>query len=327
MPDLVRHFLFLCILHKPEEQSCDKSGVSLVVMHNHVNDFFIYLENERGLSARTLKAYRRDLAQLLQFLETEDISRPEQVTQHHIRALIAQKHRKGLGGKSLQRLLSAIRSLFRWMLREGIAQQNPATAVKAPKSSRHLPATLDTDTISQLLDIPCDTPLAIRDKAIMELFYSSGLRLSELATLCWDQVDLGSGMVTVTGKGNRSRMVPVGRIAVEALLEWRKARASFASFEEPHVFVSQRGSPIATRTIQARIRHWAKHQGMPQSIYPHLLRHSFASHMLESSGDLRAVQELLGHADISTTQIYTHLDFQHLAKVYDKAHPRAKKKS
>ena len=295
-------------------------------MKSHVKQFFLYLENERGLSPRTLKAYRRDLDQLLQFLAQEEIDRPEQITQHHIRAFIAQRHRQGLGGKSLQRLLSAIRSLFRWMLREGIAEHNPATPVKAPKSPRHLPATLDADTIGQLLDIPCDTPLAIRDKAIMELFYSSGLRLSELAELRWEQVDLPSGMVTVTGKGNKSRMVPVGRIAAEALLEWRKARVKFASFEEPHVFVSQRGSPIATRTIQSRIRYWAKRQGMPQSIYPHLLRHSFASHMLESSGDLRAVQELLGHADISTTQIYTHLDFQHLAKVYDKAHPRAKKK-
>ena len=295
-------------------------------MKTHVNNFLGYLKTERGLSPRTLQAYRRDLEQLLVYLDAEEIDSPEQVTQHHVRAFIAQRHRQGLSGKSLQRLLSAIRSMFRWMLREGIAEHNPATPVRAPKSPRHLPATLDADTIGQLLDIPCDTPLAIRDKAIMELFYSSGLRLSELATLRWEQVDLGSGMVTVTGKGNRSRMVPVGRIAAKALLEWRKVRAKFAPLEEPHVFVSQRGNPIATRTIQSRIRYWAQRQGMPQSIYPHLLRHSFASHMLESSGDLRAVQELLGHADISTTQIYTHLDFQHLASVYDKAHPRARKK-
>ena len=295
-------------------------------MKTHVKNFFVYLKNERGLSARTLTAYQRDLKLLLQFLDTEEIDRPEQVTQHHIRAFIAQRHREGLGGKSLQRLLSAVRSLYRWMLREGLAEHNPATPVRAPKSPRHLPATLDADSIGQLLEIPCDTPLAIRDKAIMELFYSSGLRLSELASLRWEQLDLTSGMVTVTGKGNRTRMVPVGRMASKALLEWRKARGQFASFEEPFVFVSQRGTPIATRTIQARIRYWAKRQGIPQNIYPHLLRHSFASHMLESSGDLRAVQELLGHADISTTQIYTHLDFQHLAEVYDKAHPRAKKK-
>jgi len=295
-------------------------------MKGHAKNFFVYLKHERGLSPRTLQAYQRDLGQLLQFLEAEEINQPNLVTQHHIRAFVAQRHRQGLGGKSLQRLLSAVRSFYKWLLREGFAEHNPATPVRAPKSPRHLPATLDADTIGQLLDIPCDTPLAIRDKAIMELFYSSGLRLSELASLHWEQVDLGSGMVTVTGKGNRSRMVPVGRIAAEALLEWRKARVKFASFEQPHVFVSQQGNPIATRTIQARIRYWAKRQGMPQNIYPHLLRHSFASHMLESSGDLRAVQELLGHADISTTQIYTHLDFQHLAKVYDEAHPRAKKK-
>jgi len=295
-------------------------------MKAHVKNFFVYLENERGLSTRTIKAYQRDLDQFLQFLDAEEIEQPGQVTQHHIRAFIAQRHRQGLGGKSLQRLLSALRSFFRWLLREGHAEHNPAIPVRAPKSPRHLPATLDADSIGQLLDIPCDTPLAVRDKAIMELFYSSGLRLSELATLHWEQLDLGSGMVTVTGKGNRSRMVPVGRIAVAALHEWRKTRVKFASFEEPHVFVSQRGNPIAVRTIQSRVRYWAKRQGIPQNIYPHLLRHSFASHMLESSGDLRAVQELLGHADISTTQIYTHLDFQHLAKVYDKAHPRAKKK-
>jgi integrase/recombinase XerC len=295
-------------------------------MKNHVNSYFDYLKNERVLSERTLVAYRRDLDQLLNFLETEEIDQPELVNQHHIRAFIAQRHRQGLGGQSLQRLLSAVRSFFRWMMREGFARHNPATPVKAPKSPRHLPATLDADTIAQLLDIPCDTPLAIRDKAIMELFYSSGLRLSELAALHWEQIDLVSGMVTVTGKGNRSRMVPVGRIATEALLEWQKKRGQFAPFEEPHVFVSRRGNPIALRTIQERIRYWARRQGMPQNIYPHLLRHSFASHMLESSGNLRAVQELLGHADISTTQIYTHLDFQHLAKVYDKAHPRAKKK-
>ena len=174
-------------------------------MKECIKNFFIYLKNERGLSARTLKAYQRDLDQLLQFLETEEIDRPEQVTQHHIRAFIAQRHRQGLGGKSLQRLLSAIRSLFRWMLREGLAEHNPATPVRAPKSPRHLPATLDADAIGQLLDIPCDTPLAIRDKAIMELFYSFGLRLSELASLRWEQLDLPSGMVTVTGKGNRSR--------------------------------------------------------------------------------------------------------------------------
>ena len=295
-------------------------------MKDHARNFFAHLENERGLSARTIKAYQRDISLLMSYLEAEGIERLEQVNQHHIRALIAQKHRQGLGGKSLQRLLSAMRGFFRWLLREGLVEHNPAKVVRAPKSPRHLPETLDADTINQLLEIPLDSPLAVRDKAIMELFYSSGLRLSELAALQWEQLDLPSGMVTVTGKGNRTRMVPVGRVASEALLEWRKVRGQFASFEQPHVFVSRRGNPISPRTIQSRIRYWAKHQGMPQNVYPHLLRHSFASHMLESSSDLRGVQELLGHANISTTQIYTHLDFQHLAKVYDKTHPRARKK-
>ena len=288
--------------------------------------FLDYLAQERGLSPRTVVAYRRDLGQLSKFLAETGIERVTEINEHHIRALVARRHRQGQSGKSLQRLLSSIRGFFRWLLREGLVEQNPALPVRAPKSPRHLPGTLDVDTIGQLLEIPVDTPLAVRDKAMMELFYSSGLRLSELATLTWNQLDLPSGMVTVTGKGNRSRMVPVGRKALEALLEWRKSRAAFAALEEPAVFVSRNGNQISPRTIQARIKYWAARQGLPRSVHPHLLRHSFASHILESSGDLRAVQELLGHADISTTQIYTHLDFQHLSKVYDKAHPRAKKK-
>jgi integrase/recombinase XerC len=295
-------------------------------MKQQLNQFLKYLHTERGLSERTRSAYQRDLIQAVDFFESEGLSSPAKVTEHHVRALVAKLHRKGLGGKSLQRFLSSLRGFFKWLLREGQADQNPAVSVRAPKSGRHLPGTLDVDTVNQLLNITDTSPLAIRDKAIMELFYSSGLRLSELAGLTWDQLDLQSGLVSVTGKGNRSRMVPVGTKAIAALLNWRKERAAYASYEENHVFVSQRGTPISTRTIQARIRHWAIRQGIPQNVHPHLLRHSFASHVLESSGDLRAVQELLGHADISTTQIYTHLDFQHLAKVYDKAHPRARKK-
>jgi integrase/recombinase XerC len=291
-----------------------------------LKQFLEYLRDERGLSERTRSAYSRDLLWLMEYLHSRQITDPARVSEHDIRALVAQRHRQGLGGKSLQRLLSSIRGFFKWLLREGLAEQNPALAVRAPKSDRHLPATLDADTIDRLLDIRDKSPLALRDKAIMELFYSSGLRLSELAGLCWNQLDLASGLVSVKGKGNRERMVPVGRKAVDALHEWRKARATLAPYDQPAVFVSQRGSPISTRAIQARIRHWAIRQGIPQNVHPHLLRHSFASHVLESSGDLRAVQELLGHADISTTQVYTHLDFQHLAKVYDKAHPRAKKK-
>ena len=288
--------------------------------------FIDYLANERGLSPQTLKAYQRDLTRYSRELERLALASPAGVQDHHVRSFIARLHRKGLGGRSIQRVLSSIRSYYRYLMREGLASQNPAVSVKAPKSARKLPATLDTDTITRLLDIPTDAPLAIRDKAIMELFYSSGLRLSELAAITWHQVDFGSGLVTVTGKGNKTRMVPLGSYAQKALVEWRKVRGQFADFTLPEVFVSQRGNPISVRTIQSRIRHWARHQGLPQKVHPHLLRHRFASHMLESSGDLRAVQELLGHADISTTQVYTHLDFQHLAQVYDKAHPRARKK-
>ena len=295
-------------------------------METHLKKFQDYLQYERGLSPRTRKAYQHDLSQLSSEMLRLDITQPSQVSEHTIRGLIARRHRQGQGSKSLQRLLSAIRSFYRWLMKEGLAENNPATAVRAPKSARKLPATLDADAVTQLLNINDNSPLAIRDKAIMELFYSSGLRLSELAALKWGQIDTSSGMLTVTGKGNKTRMVPIGSYAASALLAWQKVRGNFAGFDEPHVFVSKLGKPISTRTIQVRIRYWARRQGLPQQVYPHLLRHSFASHMLESSGDLRGVQELLGHADISTTQIYTHLDFQHLAKVYDKAHPRAKKK-
>jgi len=279
------------------------------------------------VSPRTVKAYARDLDAFQDFLTAEGVTEPGPVTEHQVRALVAQRHRQGLGGRSLQRLLSAIRAFYRFLLREGAATHNPAEGVRAPKSARKLPATLEPETLDVLLSFPVETPIDARDKAMMELFYSSGLRLSEVAGLTWDRLDLGSGMVTVRGKGNRQRMVPVGRKAADALRAWRKARGALADFDEPHVFVSRQGGPLAVRSIQARISHRARQQGIPEQVHPHLLRHSFASHMLESSGDLRAVQELLGHADIATTQVYTHLDFQHLAEVYDKAHPRARKKT
>ena len=292
-----------------------------------IKRFLHYLVNERGLSPRTRDAYRRDLQELVAFMATQNIAELSSVTEQQVRTLVAQRHRQGLSGRSLQRLLSSIRSLFRWLLREGKARSNPATQVRAPKHPKKLPATLDVDDISRLMDIPTDTNLAIRDKAILELFYSSGLRLAELAALDWDQLDLASGIVRVSGKGNKTRLVPVGRLAILALANWRKIRGNFADWEENSVFVSQSGKALSPRAIQLRLVHWASHQGIDQRVYPHLLRHSFATHMLESSGDLRAVQELLGHADISTTQVYTHLDFQHLAKIYDKTHPRARKKN
>jgi len=290
-----------------------------------IQRFLDYLRIERGLSPLTIKAYQSDLQAFSRAMAGRSAGRPEQVSEHDVRAFIAAMHRKGQGGKTLQRLLSAIRSFYRWLLRENLAKANPATSVRAPKSGRKLPATLDTDAVAHLLDFSCDSTLAIRDKAMMELFYSSGLRLAELAGLTWDHFDLHGGMLTVTGKGNKTRMIPVGSKALAALLAWRKARAEFAGTDQLTLFVGRRGQPLTPRAIQGRVRYWAKKQGLGQNVYPHLLRHSFASHMLESSGDLRAVQELLGHSDISTTQIYTHLDFQHLAKVYDQAHPRARK--
>ncbi len=291
-----------------------------------IKQFSQYLENERRLSPRTCDAYRRDLDQLIGFMQGKDIHELSSLTEQQVRTLVAQRHRQGLSGRSLQRFLSSIRSLFRWLIREGMAKSNPAVQVRAPRHPRKLPATLDVDDVFRLLDIPGDTPLAIRDKAMLELFYSSGLRLSELASLEWDQLDLTSGIVRITGKGNKTRLVPVGRFAIQALTKWRKTRGNFADWLENSVFVSRSGKALSVRAIQLRLVHWARHQGIDQRVYPHLLRHSFASHILESSGDLRAVQELLGHADISTTQVYTHLDFQHLASIYDKAHPRAKKK-
>ncbi|MEE4173159.1 MAG: tyrosine recombinase XerC [Xanthomonadales bacterium] len=296
-------------------------------LNGWVQRFERHLVEERGVSPRTVEAYRRDLRGFEAWLTGQEQSDPRKVTEHQVRAFVARRHRQGLGGRSLQRLLSALRGFYRYLLRESLVAHNPAEGVRAPRSGKRLPVTLDPDMLATLLDFPTETPIAVRDKAMMELFYSSGLRLSELAGLTWDQLDLGSGMVTVRGKGNKQRMVPVGRMAREALVAWREERAALADLGEPHVFVSLRGRPLAVRSIQARIGYWARHQGLPQHVHPHLLRHSFASHMLESSGDLRAVQELLGHADISTTQVYTHLDFQHLAEVYDKAHPRARKKS
>lgn len=290
-----------------------------------IEAYIDHLRDERGLAERTRQAYARDLEDFTALLSEEGLNTPESVREHHVRASVARLHRRGRGGKSLQRYLSSVRGFYKWLMREKRASHNPAAAVRAPKAPRKLPQTLDADTVGQLLEIPTDTPIAIRDKAIMELIYSSGLRLSEVTGLNWNQVDVGGGMVTVRGKGNKTRMVPIGRVAVEALSAWRKEQVGMSGFDTSAVFTSKRGGVLSQRAVQARIRHWAKHQGLPQRVYPHLLRHSFASHVLESSGDLRAVQELLGHSDISTTQIYTHLDFQHLASVYDKAHPRAKK--
>ena len=247
----------------------------------------------------------------------------------HIRNFVAWVHREGLGGKSIQRLLSAIRSFYKYLHREGLVLQNPALGIQAPKSPRRLPQTLDVDQLNQLLEdtTDADDPLECRDLAMMELIYSSGLRLSELVSLDLHSIDWQDATLRVIGKGNKERLLPVGGKAMQALDRWLDIRDGLAKPEEMALFVSKLGSRISTRSVQQRIDRWAKMQHTQGKVYPHRLRHSFASHMLESSGDLRAVQELLGHSDISTTQIYTHLDFRHLMDVYEKAHPRAHKQA
>ena len=289
--------------------------------------FLTQLQTERRLSPHTLKNYQRDLRQLCRFCDHSTVVDWTGLNENHIRQYVSQRHRQGLSGKSLQRELSAFRTFFRFLLREGQIQFNPAAAVQAPKSKRKLPNTLDVDKAKRLVEIKGDDPLTLRDRAILELFYSSGLRLSELLNLNLADIDQQEGLVQVTGKGNKTRRIPIGRHALQALGQWLQRRQVWVTEGEEAVFVSQNGKRLAARTVQKRLKDWAIKQGIDVRVYPHLLRHSFASHVLESSQDLRAVQELLGHADISTTQIYTHLDFQHLASVYDKAHPRAQKKT
>ena len=283
-----------------------------------------YLEHlavERRMSPHTLDGYRRDLAALEQWAGEEGRVL-ESLDANAIRAFVAAGHRGGLSARSLQRRLSACRGYFDWLLRQGRIPANPAAGVRGPKAPRKLPQVLDPDEAKALVEVPVDAPLGLRDRALLELFYSSGLRLSELCNLRWRDLDLDDGLVTVLGKGSRQRSVPVGSRARQALAEWRASTGAGAA--DP-VFPGRNGA-ITPRAVQLRLRKLAQQQGLFKRVHPHLLRHSFASHVLESSGDLRGVQELLGHADIATTQVYTHLDFQHLAGVYDGAHPRAKRK-
>lgn len=295
-------------------------------MNLDLTGFFNCLQFERRYAERTLKAYRSDLTHFQTFCSGLSTSSLHALTIHDIRAYLALCHRKGLGARGLARRLSAIRSLFNYLLREGQIGHNPAADAAAPKGSRKLPTTLSPEEIQRLVEIPGDECLVLRDRALMELFYSSGLRLGELTALELQNLDLSDGSVRVVGKGNKARVAPVGRLAREALKRWLTARAALAEPEQKALFVGRTGKRLSPRAVQQRLKLWASRQGLDRNVHPHLLRHSFASHMLESSGDLRAVQELLGHADISTTQIYTHLDFQHLAAVYDNAHPRARKK-
>ena len=286
-----------------------------------VDDFLSHLAVERRVSPHTLDAYRRDLAALSGWAEGQGVDLVD-VRAEQLRAFVAAEHRRGLSAKSLQRRLSACRSFYAWLLRHGRIAASPAAAIRAPKAPRKLPQVLDPDEVKVLVEVPTDAPLGLRDRALLELFYSSGLRLSELCALRWRDLDFDGGLVTVLGKGGKQRSVPMGSFARAALAAWQ---ASTGAGRESPVFPGRNG-PISPRAVQYRLRQLAQRQGLFKRVHPHLLRHSFASHILESSGDLRGVQELLGHADIATTQIYTHLDFQHLAKVYDAAHPRARRK-
>ncbi len=295
-------------------------------MSEWLERFLRHLADERRLSPRTVESYRRDLQAMLPWLEAQNIRDWRQLSPLQVRHYLAERHRKGRSAKSLHRELSSLRSLYRYLMRENAADANPALGVRAPKIRRKLPATLDVDQLAQILAFDDRSPVGLRDRAMMELFYSSGLRLAELVSLDPGDIDFEEAMVEVTGKGAKTRRVPVGRMAREALQQWLAVRGSLAAADEPALFVGVRGRRISRTTVQKQLNQRALEQGAPRRIHPHLLRHSFASHLLESSGDLRAVQELLGHANISTTQIYTHLDFQHLAEVYDKAHPRAHKK-
>ncbi len=284
-----------------------------------------YLQAERQVSVHTLSAYRSDLLKVLDFAQQQDLSRWHDLQVAHLRQLVAQLHHAGLSGRSIARLLCAVRGLYAYLIREGLCRHDPAAGIRPPKGPRKLPKVLDVDRAQQLLDSPvADDFSACRDHAILELLYSSGLRLSELVGLNLADLDMQQGLVLVLGKGNKQRILPVGSKAMAAIQRWLGVREQ-AKPQDQALFIGVRGRRMSPQLVRERVRQ-AGARELGQHLHPHMLRHSFASHILESSHDLRAVQELLGHADMSTTQIYTHLDFQHLAQVYDQAHPRARRK-
>jgi integrase/recombinase XerC len=290
-----------------------------------LHGFLAHLRNERNYSELTLENYARDLRRLFELAGTTPLA---ELKSHHIRRFVAQLHGQGLGGKTLARMLSAWRSFYAYLMRDHRCKGNPCIGLRAPKSARNLPHALSPDEAVRMVELPTnDDPLAVRDKAMFELFYSSGLRLAELVSLDLEptQADLIAGEIRVTGKGSKTRIVPIGSHAIAALHAWLTVRPALAKDNEA-LFINRNGGRISARSVQLRMKEWGIKQGITSGVHPHLLRHSFATHVLQSSGDLRAVQEMLGHASISTTQVYTHLDFQYLAKIYDAAHPRAKRK-
>jgi integrase/recombinase XerC len=285
-----------------------------------------HIATERRLSGHTVAAYRRDLLALQRWCERSGLCDWRELDHQHVRTFAARSHAQGLSGRSIQRRLAAVRSFYNFLLREGAVIRNAALEVQAPKSGKRLPAALDVDQMARLLSFKPRDALEHRDLALLELFYSSGLRLSELTGLRLKNIDLDTGQVTVRGKGDKERIIPVGRAAIGALRNGRTERTRLVRPDQQAVFVGRRGEPLGSRAVQLRVAARARAMGISQHLHPHMLRHSFATHLLESSGDLRAVQEMLGHASVSTTQIYTHLDFQHLARTYERAHPRAKRR-
>ncbi len=295
----------------------------------HLSSFLQMLKSEKYYSPHTCKNYARDLKLFTEFLQSREIQQWQQADYRIVSAFAAQRFRLGRKGNTIQRELSSIRSFYKYLIRQGVVSNNPALEVKAPKTAKKLPKTCDTEQIDQLLQSHVnDDDLTIRDLAIFELIYSSGLRLAELASLNLHSINFNEREMRVTGKGNKTRYLPVGRKAIAAIQKWLKIRPAYVKqADELALFTSKQGKRLSHRSIQTRLNKLIKSQALGMHVSPHMLRHSFATHLLESSSDLRSVQELLGHADISTTQIYTHLDFQHLAQVYDKAHPRARKKT
>jgi integrase/recombinase XerC len=291
-----------------------------------IKRYLAHLRTERRLSPHTESNYRRDLGALVVYCDAERVDAWGKLDSFHIRTFAAREHRDGLGPRSVQRRLSALRGFFNYLIRERVIEANPAVDIRAPKAPKRLPKTLDVDQVASLLARKATDPLSRRDLAMLELLYSSGLRLAELAGLDIADLDVADRTVRVLGKGSKTRILPVGRQAIAALRTWLSERAILVKPGNTALFVGQGGRRLGGRAIQQRIRRWAAGSDLGVPIHPHLLRHSFATHLLESSRDLRGVQELLGHADISTTQVYTHLDFQHLARVYDESHPRARRR-
>lgn len=294
-----------------------------MIQQQQLDGFIDYLSAAKRLSPHTLSNYRRDLERFLKFCQQQGLSRLDQIDSADLRNYIGGLRRQGLAPTSIQRQLSSLRSFYNYRIRFHDQKTNPAMGLSAPKRGRKLPSSLDVDRVQQLMSFQGDTAIDRRDRAIIELFYSSGLRLAELASLNLEDLDLRETLLTVTGKGGKTRKLPIGSMATQALQNWLTVRPET---EHSALFLNNRGQRLGHRSIELRLKKRAMEAGLPDNLYPHKLRHSFASHLLESSGDLRAVQELLGHANLSTTQIYTHLDYQHLAKVYDDAHPRAQRK-